>query len=202
MVMDLGTNVAWARASGAIIISKMEAQAAQLEQEILQLEQRLWKLRSEKAREALRGSDTPNYLNSPKRAPPAVHKRYSAQSQATMDELAGFTEQAERLQRAADAVETQLRLAERFGEFMSPTLRNEIGQLYGDATRLVERGLDGIQTVALVSGKQDARVSRKALVGRLEGLAARAKSQLQRCEQVLERQKDDHAFGNDAEELD
>ena len=78
--------------------------------------------------------------------------------------------------------------------------RSSLAQLYGDATRLVERGLDSIQTVDLVSGRQDAREARKALVGRLEDLALRAKSQLGRCDKLMDAQHS--ALANDAEELD
>ena len=40
--MDFTANLHLARTSGAIIITRLESQAAQLEQEILQLEQRLY----------------------------------------------------------------------------------------------------------------------------------------------------------------
>ena len=100
-------------------------------QEILTLEQRLWRLRSDKARSALRDSDEPNYLNSPKRAaaPPTIQRRYSTGSQMTMDELAVVSDEAERLQRISEQAETQLRLAERFGEPVDPALRNQRGSL-------------------------------------------------------------------------
>jgi len=97
-------------------------------QEILTLEQRLWRLRSDKARSALRDSDEPNYLNSPKRAAaPTVQRKYSTESQMTMDELAAVSDEAERLQRISEQAETQLRLAERFGEPVDPALRNQCG---------------------------------------------------------------------------
>ena len=199
--MDFTANLHLARTSGGIIITRLESQAAQLEQEILQLEQRLWRLRSEKARSALRDSDTPNYLNSPKRsAPPPVHRRYSADSQAALNELAAISDEAGRLQGLSEKAEAQLRLAERYGEELDRSLRSSLAQLYGDATRLVERGLDSIQTVDLVSGRQDAREARKALVGRLEDLAMRAKSQLERCDKLMDAQHS--ALANDAEELD
>ena len=98
-------------------------------QEILTLEQRLWRLRSDKARSALRDSDEPNYLNSPKRAAaPTVQRKYSTESQMTMDELAAVSDEAERLQRISEQAETQLRLAERFGEPVDPALRNQCGE--------------------------------------------------------------------------
>ena len=98
-------------------------------QEILTLEQRLWRLRSDKARSALRDSGEPNYLNSPKRAAaPTVQRRYSTESQMTMDELAVVSIEAERLQRISEQAETQLRLAERFGEPVDPALRNQCGE--------------------------------------------------------------------------
>ena len=97
-------------------------------QDILTLEQRLWRLRSEKARSALRYSDEPNYLNSPKRAAaPTLPQRYSTESQTTMDELALVSDEAGRLQRISEHAETQLRLAERFGEPVDPALRKQCG---------------------------------------------------------------------------
>ena len=181
--IDFEEHVHLARSSGAIIINKLESQAAQLEQartmlwpwlhapasappshfeqEILALEQQLWRLRSDKAREALRDSDEPNYLNSPKRAAaPTVQRSYSAQSQMAIDDLAVVSDEAARLQRTSEQAEVQLRLAERFGEPVDPALRNQLGQLYGDATKLVERGLDGINTADLVSGQQRSTVQK------------------------------------------
>ena len=98
------------------------------EQEILALEQQLWRLRSDKARSALRDSDEPNYLNSPKRAAaPTVQRSYSAESQMAMDDLAVVSDEAARLQRISEQAEVQLRLAERFGEPVDPALRNQCG---------------------------------------------------------------------------
>ena len=47
-----------------------------------------------------------------------------------------------------------------FGEPVDPALRNQLGQLYGDATKLVERGLDGINTADLGSGQQRSTVQK------------------------------------------
>ena len=128
------------------------------------------------------------------------HTGCSANSQAALNELAAISDEAGRLQGRSETAEAQLRLAERYGEELDRSLRSSLAQLYGDATRLVERGLDSIQTVDLVSGRQDAREARKALVGRLEDLALRAKSQLERCERLMDAQHS--ALANDAEELD
>ena len=92
-----------------------------------------------------------------------MQRSYSAQSQMAIDDLAVVSDEAARLQRTSEQAEVQLRLAERFGEPVDPALRNQLGQLYGDATKLVERGLDGINTADLVSGQQRSTVQKSAL---------------------------------------
>jgi len=68
----------------------------------------------------------------------------------------------------------------------------------------VERGLDGVKTAGLVSGQHDARAGRKELVRHVEGLAVRAKSQVQRCDRVAVwgSQCSSSTWEDDAEELD
>ena len=68
-----------------------------------------------------------------------MHRRYSADSQAALNELAAISDEAGRLQGLSEKAEAQLRLAERYGEELNRSLRSSLAQLYGDATRLVER---------------------------------------------------------------
>lgn len=151
-------------------------------QEILTLEQRLWRLRSDKARSALRDSGEPNYLNSPKRAAaPTIQRRYSTESQMTMDELAVVSIEAERLQRISEQAETQLRLAERFGEPVDPALRNQCGSPVilwptgspRDTPRGAQRG-SPFPTALLGNFPAVLRQARPAVRGRHEASGARA----------------------------
>ena len=115
-----------------------------------------------------------------------------------MDDLAAFTQQARRLQLVSEQCEAQLQRAERVGE-ADPALRNELSQLYGDATALVDRGIDGVATADLVSGKGDARKVRRELVRLVEGLATSAKEQVERHDRLA---KADARLAEEAEDVD
>lgn len=81
-------------------------------------------------------------------------------------------------------------------------LRSELAQVHGDCTKLLSTGgalvtvgapplphapaaLDGISTGELVSGQQNARAKRKALVGRAQALSSRIEDQVQHIDQLL-----------------
>lgn len=168
-------------------LREVEQRAAKTEWDIVELEQRRRQLA-----EMREVAPAPAAA-----APPPVHRRYSAESQVAMDDLATLSQHARRLQLASEQSEAELQRAERVGA-ADPALRNELSQLYGDATALVDRGLDGIATADLVSGKGDARKVRKELVSLVEGLATRAKQQVERYDRLARLAR----AAEDAEDID
>lgn len=67
---------------------------------------------------------------------------------------------------------------------LDPKLRNELAQLHGNANKLLATRIDAILTGDLVSGKDDARAKRKALIQKVEKLIETVEGQVKRFDQM------------------
>ena len=91
-------------------------------------------------------------------------------------------------QRSDKAEENLVAAAER-GEDLPIGLRNDLGQLHGDANRMMATKLDAIVTMELNSGKQEARTTRKALIKSTEALIERVEGQVKRLDKLREAER-------------
>ena len=130
-------------------------------------------------------------------APPVSARRYSSKSANTLKELAAIEQGMAGSEKLSDGAEVQLG-----GSPSRPLLRairSELARAHGDCTKLLSTGgalqtvghqlttaaLDVISTGELVSGQEDARTLRKALVVRVEALSSRLEDQVNRIDQLL-----------------
>ena len=70
------------------------------------------------------------------------------------------------------------------GDQLDPKMRNELAQLHGNANKLLATRIDAILTGDLVSGKDDARAKRKALIQKVEKLIETVEGQVKRFDQM------------------
>ena len=70
------------------------------------------------------------------------------------------------------------------GDQLAPALRNELAQLHGNANKILATRIDAILTGELVSGKDDARAKRKALIKVVEGLIETVEAQVKRYDKA------------------
>lgn len=111
-------------------------------------------------------------------APPPLNSHLSVRSMSTVNTLASIeAEMDEMLQTSERAVE--LILAAQQSRAQVPVeLRGSLCTLHGSANKMLATRIDAIMTGDLVSGKDEARASRKALVRQCEQLIERVEAQI------------------------
>ena len=67
-------------------------------------------------------------------------------------------------------------------------LRGELAQLHGSANKLLATRIDAILTSELISGRDDARAKRKALIKQVEKLIEKCESQIKRYDKLRAQQ--------------
>ena len=98
-----------------------------------------------------------------------LERQYSVRSTEVVGTLA-------QIELEVSAMETQLSEADvilaacKPGEEPDPQLRNDLAQLHGNANKLLATRIDAILTSELISGRDDARAKRKALIKVVEKL--------------------------------
>ena len=97
-----------------------------------------------------------------------LQRQYSVRSQVTVDTLEQL--ELEVLEMQTLQAEAENTLSSTPGDQLDPALRNSLAQLHGNANKLLATRIDAILTSELVSGRDDARAKRKALIKVVEEL--------------------------------
>ena len=119
-------------------------------------------------------------------APPPTTQRapqYSVASQATVETLDKIEADAMGMVLRADVYAMELEHAPS-GATLDPSMRNQLAQLHGNANKLLTTRLDAILTGDLVSGRDDARARRKALIKQVEALIERLEGLVKRVDEI------------------
>jgi len=115
-------------------------------------------------------------------SPPVLSRTLSSDSQAVMTALDSIDEQMQTMQKMSDAAEATL---ERAGASdLNLELRSQLGQLHGNVNTLLATRIDALLVGALVSGRDAARLKRKALIKQAECLIERTESQVKRFDEL------------------
>lgn len=118
----------------------------------------------------------------PRASPPTLARTLSAGSKAVMDALRHIDDQMKALQKSSDEAEIALHCSGASG--LNLGLRSQLGQMHGDANSLLGNKIDAILISSLVSGKEAARLQRKALIKQAESLIERVEGQVKRFDEI------------------
>ena len=109
-------------------------------------------------------------------------RQYSVRSLATVETLEQLELEVAAMQKQSGEAEQLLQTTP--GDQLAPALRNELAQLHGNANKILATRIDAILTGELVSGKDDARAKRKALIKVVEGLIETVEAQVKRYDKA------------------
>ena len=115
--------------------------------------------------------------------PRTLDRQLSIASRNTHETLDSIEREVVGMQQKCFAAESTLSGATLASE-LDPKLRNELAQLHGNANKLLATRIDAILTGDLVSGKDDARAKRKALIQKVEKLIETVEGQVKRFDQM------------------
>jgi len=112
-------------------------------------------------------------------APPhRLTRELSIASRKTVDTLEAIDLEVFDMQRVCDEAEKTLEQTP--ADELDPKLRGQLAQLHGNANKLLATRIDAILTSELVSGRDDARAKRKALIKQVEKLIETVEGQVKR----------------------
>ena len=111
---------------------------------------------------------------------PAAQRRLSQSSSEAMEKLTKAAEELERMERVSKKAEEEVRVAPTKG--VPPGLRNQLAQLIGWASRLLENNLDAIGTSELESGRHEAKRQKRVLTLQTDQLITRLQSLIERLD--------------------
>ena len=114
--------------------------------------------------------------------PHRLMREMSMASRATHDTLEQIELEVLDMQRTCDAAEETLEKTA--ADQLEPQLRNDLAQLHGNANKLLATRIDAILTSELISGRDDARAKRKALIKQVEKLIEAVEGQIKRIDKM------------------
>jgi len=103
-------------------------------------------------------------------------------SGVTLETLEQIEQEVLEMQLACEKAEQTLQTTP--GEQLDPHMRNALAQLHGSANKLLATRIDAILTSELVSGRDDARAKRKALIKQVEMLIETVEGQVKRFDKA------------------
>ena len=115
--------------------------------------------------------------------PPILTRGLSRASQAACDAMMQAESEIDQLVRKRDAAAARLAAASP-GQDSPAGLRNQLAQLWSQLNRVLETKLDALVTTELLSGREQARATRKRLIGRTQGLIEEVEAQVKQCDEI------------------
>lgn len=117
-------------------------------------------------------------------AKPELASLLSTRSLSTVHTLTNLERDMEEMRTTSQAAAQQIEAASSGGALIPVSLRGDLCTLHGSANKMLATRIDAIMTSDLISGKEEARAKRKALVTQAEHLIETVEAQILAVDQL------------------